>query len=768
MSKNLVIVESPSKAKTIEKILGSNYEVLASVGHCIDLPKSKIGIDIQNDFKPDYKIIKGKKEILEKLKEKSKKASKVFLASDLDREGEAIAWHISKYIDQDSKVKRIEFNEITKTAISNAIRHPRNIDLNLVNSQQARRLLDRIVGYKISPLLWPIVGKKASAGRVQSVSLKLICDLEEEIKNFVSQKYFEIDILINKDIKLNLSEINGEKIDKIFDEQKFKKALLDLENSKVMIDDIKISKKSQKPPVVFKTSTLQQLASSYLGFNATKTMRVAQRLYEGLNIDGESKGLITYMRTDSIRVSEEAKFEAKKYIEKKYGKEYVGNYYVSGNKNIQDAHEGIRPTDIKLSPEKIEKYLTNEEYKLYKLIWERFLVSQFANVKYNQMQIIASKDEYIFKGSINKIIFDGYYKIFKSEDMIQTSNFPELKENTKYDIDEILTKMGDTKPPARYSEASLIKKLESLGIGRPSTYASIIDAIKEKKYVDIVEKRLVPTVFGKEVKTLLENNFKNIMNVKFTASMENKLDDVATGKTFWIDLLKEFYNHLLIEMDVYKQKVDELKNKVIYTDMECSNGKGKMILKSGSFGKYIVCEFDSTEKISIQGIELNEEDLSKDVVEIKDKVKELLEIKKGFKTDMFTPNGSQYLLKIGRFGEYLESEEYENDNLRKSLTKDLKTKIKKGTLKPVNGVYLLKEYFDKLDNENEKILEYAGKCEKCGSEFNIKIGRYGKFLACSGYPKCENIKKIPKSDNVKKRVSKNKTKATTTKKIKKK
>ncbi|WP_156300338.1 type I DNA topoisomerase [Streptobacillus canis] len=765
MAKNLVIVESPSKAKTIEKILGSNYEVLASVGHCIDLPKNTIGIDIENDFKPEYKIIKGKKEILEKLKEKSKLANKVFLASDLDREGEAIAWHISNYIKQDSKVKRIEFNEITKTAISNAIRHPRDINTNLVNSQQARRLLDRLVGYKISPLLWPIVGRNASAGRVQSVALKLVCDLEEEIKNFVSQKYFEIDILINKVIKLNLSQIGEEKIEKIFDEKVFKKAMKDLDNSKVMIDEIKISKKSQKPPVVFKTSTLQQLASSYLGFNATKTMRIAQSLYEGLNIGGESKGLITYMRTDSIRISDEAKFEAKKYIEINYGKEYVGNYFVPGNKNIQDAHEGIRPTDINLTPEYLQQYLSNDEYKLYKLIWDRFLVSQFANVKYDQMQISASKDEYIFKGNINKITFDGYYKVFKSEDMIQTGDFPELNENVEYPIDEILTKTGDTKPPARYSEATLIKKLESLGIGRPSTYASIIDAIKEKNYVEIVEKRLIPTVFGKEVKTLLENNFKHIMNVKFTAGMEGKLDDVATGKTLWVDLLKEFYNHLTNEMDKYKQKVDELKNKVIYTDMECSNGNGKMVLKSGSFGKYIVCELDNKDKISIQGIELTEEDLKNEVVQIKDKVMELMEIKKGMKTDMITPNGKQYLLKVGRFGEYLESEDYANDNLRRTLTKDLKAKIKKGTLKPENGVYKLKEYFDKLDNENDKILELAGKCEKCGREFTIKQGRFGKFLACSGYPECENIKKIPKLDGeIKKTTKKTTTKRTTTKK----
>lgn len=767
MAKNLVIVESPSKAKTIEKILGSNYEVLASVGHCIDLPKNTIGIDIENDFKPEYKIIKGKKEILEKLKEKSKLANKVFLASDLDREGEAIAWHISNYIKQDSKVKRIEFNEITKTAISNAIRHPRDINTNLVNSQQARRLLDRLVGYKISPLLWPIVGRNASAGRVQSVALKLVCDLEEEIKNFVSQKYFEIDILINKVIKLNLSQIGEEKIEKIFDEKVFKKAMKDIDNSKVMIDEIKISKKSQKPPVVFKTSTLQQLASSYLGFNATKTMRIAQSLYEGLNIGGESKGLITYMRTDSIRISDEAKFEAKKYIEINYGKEYVGNYFVPGNKNIQDAHEGIRPTDINLTPEYLQQYLSNDEYKLYKLIWDRFLVSQFANVKYDQMQISASKDEYIFKGNINKITFDGYYKVFKSEDMIQTGDFPELNENVEYPIDEILTKTGDTKPPARYSEATLIKKLESLGIGRPSTYASIIDAIKEKKYVEIVEKRLIPTVFGKEVKTLLENNFKHIMNVKFTAGMEGKLDDVATGKTLWVDLLKEFYNHLTNEMDKYKQKVDELKNKVIYTDMECSNGNGKMVLKSGSFGKYIVCELDNKDKISIQGIELTEEDLKNEVVQIKDKVMELMEIKKGMKTDMITPNGKQYLLKVGRFGEYLESEDYANDNLRRTLTKDLKAKIKKGTLKPENGVYKLKEYFDKLDNENDKILELAGKCEKCGREFTIKQGRFGKFLACSGYPECENIKKIPKLDGeIKKTTKKTTTKKTTTKKTK--
>ncbi|CAM3449494.1 type I DNA topoisomerase [Pseudostreptobacillus hongkongensis] len=760
MSKNLVIVESPSKAKTIKNILGSNYEVLASVGHVIDLPKKKIGIDIKNDFKPQYEIISDKKDILDNLKSKAKKADKVYLASDLDREGEAIAWHISNYIDQGDKVRRIEFNEITKTAIFNAVKHPRKINQDLVDSQQARRLLDRIVGYKISPLLWPMVGKNASAGRVQSVALKLICELEDEIKNFVSQKYFELGILIEKNISLDLYQINDEKIDKIYDEAVFNKSVKDIKDKEVLITELKTSKKTQKPPVVFKTSTLQQLASSYLGYNATKTMRIAQKLYEGIDVNGETKGLITYMRTDSIRVSDDAKQQAKKFIEENYGKEYVGNYYVTNkSKNIQDAHEGIRPTYVELTPEDIKGSLTNDEYKLYKLIWDRFIVSQFASVKYDQLQIKAEYREYKFKGTLNKITFDGYYKIYKDEDAISTFNFPSLDMNKEYKIDELITKNGETKPPTRYSEATLIKKLESLGIGRPSTYASIIEAIKSKNYVDVVEKRLMPTSFGKEVKQELDKNFKKIMNVKFTAEMENSLDEVANGKLNWIELLKSFYEKLEIEMKKYKEIQEDIKNKIIYTDMPCSDGNGKMLLKTGNFGKYLVCEFNSKDKISISGIEINDDDIKNDFVEIKDKVEVLLENKKGYKTDVFTENGKMYLLKNGRFGEYLESEDYENDNLRKPLSKEIRAKLKKSSIAVENGILKLNDILQENQNKDNEILENAGKCEKCGRDFVIKTGRYGKFLACSGYPECSNIKRIAKTAT-----TKTKRKTTSTKK----
>lgn len=400
MKKFLVIVESPSKAKTIEKILGKNYEVQASYGHVVDLPKSTLGIDIENGFIPKYKTIKGKGELLKKLKTKAKSSDIVYLASDLDREGEAIAWHISNYIKLPEKMKRIVFNEITATAIKNAIKKPREIDINLVDAQQTRRLLDRIVGYKISPLLWKTINRNASAGRVQSVTLKIICDLEDEIKSFVPKKYREFSVLLKNNIELKLSKIDGEKVDKIFDET-FELKLPEY----ILATKVDIKKKTQRPPLVFKTSTMQQLAASYLGFSASKTMRIAQQLYEGLEIAGQTKGLITYMRTDSTRVSKEAQEQAAKYIEQNLGKEYVGKYF-SKDKNAQDAHEGIRPSYMELEPDKISGYLSKDQNKLYNLIWRRFITSQIAAVKYDQLHIIANEANLEFSGTVNKITFE--------------------------------------------------------------------------------------------------------------------------------------------------------------------------------------------------------------------------------------------------------------------------------------------------------------------------------------------------------------------------
>ena len=742
MARKLVIVESPSKAKTIEKILGRNYEVVASYGHVIDLPKTKIGIDVENNFEPQYKVIKGKGEVLKKLKEKSKSADAVYLASDQDREGEAIAWHISNYIKQPDKVKRIEFNEITKTAVNNAIKNPRDINNNLVNAQQARRLLDRIVGYKISPLLWKIINRNASAGRVQSVALKLICDLEDEINAFVPQKYWEVSALIEKDINLNLVKIADEKVDKIFDEKVVKKLKKDLKNESLTLEKIEVKKKSQRPPLVFKTSTLQQLASSYLGYGASKTMRIAQQLYEGLAINGENKGLITYMRTDSTRISVDALNMAKDYITKNYGEKYVGKYIVKNSKsNVQDAHEGIRPSDINLVPDDIKVYLTNEQYRLYKLIWDRFLVSQFAAMQYEQMQINAVNGNYNFRGTINKVVFDGYYKIFKDEDEIKTGDFPELKEGNVHPIDKLNVEEGITKPPTRFSEATLVKKLESEGIGRPSTYASIVETLKSREYVELIEKRFHPTYLGYEVKDELVKNFKDIMNVKFTANMEKELDKVEEGTVEWVQLLRTFYDSLEKDIDKFEKEIDKIKNRRIVSDVLDSEGN-PMVLKTGLYGKYLISETNEKEKISLKGIAISPEVLKKGEIFVKEEVEKLQNNKKGILTDYFDEEGNRYVLKVGRFGEYLESENYEKDEKRMSLPAELKQKYKKGAVIELDGVLQISDEMKRLQEIDRKIIEEAGACEFCGKPYEIKTGRFGKFLACTGYPECKTIKNI--------------------------
>lgn len=737
MKKFLVIVESPSKAKTIEKILGKNYEVQASYGHVVDLPKSTLGIDIENGFIPKYKTIKGKGELLKKLKTKAKSSDIIYLASDLDREGEAIAWHISNYIKLPEKMKRIVFNEITATAIKNAIKKPREIDINLVDAQQTRRLLDRIVGYKISPLLWKTINRNASAGRVQSVTLKIICDLEDEIKSFVPKKYREFSVLLKNNIELKLSKIDGEKVDKIFDET-FELKLPEY----ILATKVDIKKKTQRPPLVFKTSTMQQLAASYLGFSASKTMRIAQQLYEGLEIAGQTKGLITYMRTDSTRVSKEAQEQAAKYIEQNLGKEYVGKYF-SKDKNAQDAHEGIRPSYMELEPDKISGYLSKDQNKLYNLIWRRFITSQIAAVKYDQLHIIANEANLEFSGTVNKITFDGYYKYQKSQEDIITQDLPDIKENDKLEIDKILTKDGITKAPARYTEATIIKKLETEGIGRPSTYASIIDTLLTREYVILEDKKLVPTNLGYDVKEELEEHFKNIMNIKFTANMENELDEIADGKKEWHKILKEYYNSLEKDIDKYENDINKLKELKVLTDV-LDSSKKPMLLKTGIYGKYLISETNEEEKISLKGIEVPKEEIKQGYVKVKEKVEKLIEEKKGTLTD-YEEDGVKFYQKLGRFGAYLESENYAEDKKRLTLSPLIRAKLKKGEIKVEDGLLHISQYILKEKEENERIIKQAGLCEKCSKPFIIKKGRFGKFLACSGYPECKNIKNIKKS-----------------------
>jgi DNA topoisomerase-1 len=746
--KNLVIVESPAKAKTIEKILGKDFHVVASFGHVRDLPKSKLGVDVENNFKPSYSTIKGKGEVIKNLKDMAKKSDKVFLASDPDREGEAIAWHIAYALKlSENDPNRIEFNEITETAIKDSIKHPRKIDMDKVNAQQARRILDRLVGYGISSLLWKSISSNTSAGRVQSVALKLICDLEDEIKKFIPVKFWEIKGEFTNKLKLSLYKVEDKKIDKLTDE-KVVEEIKKVEKKDFEVIEAKVSKKSKNSPLPLKTSTLQQLASSYLGFSASKTMRIAQGLYEGIDIEGTHKGLITYMRTDSTRISDDAVEMAKNYILENFGKEYLGVKKVSKSKQkIQDAHEAIRPTDINLTPDSLKNTLDKDQQKLYKLIWERFVISQLAPMKYEQFELVCNYDKFSFRGTINKIIFDGYYKIFKEEEDLPLGEFPDIKVGDILKLEKLLIKEDYTKPPSRFTESSLVKKLEAEGIGRPSTYATIIETLKKREYVALEGKSFVPTALGYEIKNKLDENFPNIMNIKFTAELENELDEVAEGEKDWISLLSVFYKDLKYYIDKFKIKVEEEMSRIIESDVPCSCGKGNMILKTGRFGRYLACpneEDGCKERISLKGIEIPAEEIENGKIYVKEKVEELVKAKKGKETDVLTSTGAKYLLKTGRFGSYLESENFSEDNDRMPLPPEIRKMLANNKIEEKDGVMQINTELKKIKDEEDRILKAAGRCEKCGRPFKISRGRWGKFLACTGYPECKNIKKIEK------------------------
>ena len=746
--KNLVIVESPAKAKTIEKILGKDFHVVASFGHVRDLPKSKLGVDVENNFKPSYSTIKGKGEVIKNLKDMAKKSDKVFLASDPDREGEAIAWHIAYALKlSENDPNRIEFNEITETAIKDSIKHPRKIDMDKVNAQQARRILDRLVGYGISSLLWKSISSNTSAGRVQSVALKLICDLEDEIKKFIPVKFWEIKGEFTNKLKLSLYKVEDKKIDKLTDE-KVVEEIKKVEKKDFEVIEAKVSKKSKNSPLPLKTSTLQQLASSYLGFSASKTMRIAQGLYEGIDIEGTHKGLITYMRTDSTRISDDAVEMAKNYILENFGKEYLGVKKTSKSKQkIQDAHEAIRPTDINLTPDSLKNTLDKDQQKLYKLIWERFVISQLAPMKYEQFELVCNYDKFSFRGTINKIIFDGYYKIFKEEEDLPLGEFPDIKVGDILKLEKLLIKEDYTKPPSRFTESSLVKKLEAEGIGRPSTYATIIETLKKREYVALEGKSFVPTALGYEIKNKLDENFPNIMNIKFTAELENELDEVAEGEKDWISLLSVFYKDLKYYIDKFKIKVEEEMSRIIESDVPCSCGKGNMILKTGRFGRYLACPNEKDgckERISLKGIEIPAEEIENGKIYVKEKVEELVKAKKGKETDVLTSTGAKYLLKTGRFGSYLESENFSEDNDRMPLPPEIRKMLANNKIEEKNGVMQINTELKKIKDEEDRILKAAGRCEKCGRPFKISRGRWGKFLACTGYPECKNIKKIEK------------------------
>lgn len=598
MADKLIIVESPSKANTIKKFLGSNVKVVASMGHIRDLPKSKMGIDIENDFEPQYINIRGKASLINSLKKDAKAAKTVYLATDPDREGEAIAWHLAYLLGiPEDAICRVTFNEITKETVKESIKNPRKIDKNLTDAQQARRVLDRIVGYKISPILWKKVKRGLSAGRVQSVAVKLIVDRENEIIAFIPEEYWNIYATLSKNKEKFIAKFygkDGKKIE-LHKEEEVKEILKNIENAKYIVQDVKKGEKKRTPAPPFTTSTMQQEASRKLGFAIKKTMQVAQGLYEGVKVpDKGTVGLITYMRTDSTRISEEARASAKMHITEKYGENYYENRYYKTKSGAQDAHEGIRPTYVELEPEKIKDSLTSDQYKLYRLIYNRFIASQMAQAVYDTISANITANSYNFKANGQTLKFKGFMTLYVEDKDVKTteddeSNVPELVVGEEVKKEKIDSKQSFTEPPPRYTEASLVKALEEKGIGRPSTYATIISTILERRYIQKEQKQLVPTDLGKIVNKLLTENFKDIINIEFTADIENQFDEIAEGKEPWKQVIREFYTPFEQEVEKVDKELEHVKLEEEVTDIKCDKCGKNMVVKYGRYGKFLAC-----------------------------------------------------------------------------------------------------------------------------------------------------------------------------------
>ena len=596
MAHYLVIVESPAKAKTINRFLGKNYTVVASNGHVRDLPKSQLGIDVDNDFEPKYITIRGKGEILSMLRKEAKKADKVYLATDPDREGEAISWHLAAALNlADKDIHRITFNEITKKAVKESLKKPRKIDMNLVDAQQARRILDRLVGYKISPILWKKVKRGLSAGRVQSVALWLICDRERKIDAFIPEEYWTVDVILHADgsskpLRAKLTAIDGNKAE-IHSKEEADQICADLEQAQYKIESMKSGHRTHKQPLPFTTSTLQQEASRKLNFSTQKTMRIAQQLYEGVNLKGiGARGLVTYIRTDSVRVSSQAVAAAASFIKDKYGESYVGNnYFTNKNKAMQDAHEAIRPSDVTLEPDMIKESLTADQYKLYDLIWKRFVASRMAAAKFDTVQVLIKNGKYEFKANGSRMTFDGWRKIYKTSNPEDEVNIPKLSEGEILDLKKLIKEQKFTQPPARYTEASLVKEMEEQNIGRPSTYASIISVLVNRKYVKRVKKSLEPTKLGFDVIGILQVYFSDIVDVKFTGEMEDNLDSVELGEKDWKKVISDFYKGFSEELKVADREVERIEKEVVLSDEVCEICGKPMAIKEGRFGRFLAC-----------------------------------------------------------------------------------------------------------------------------------------------------------------------------------
>ncbi len=599
MIDKLVIVESPAKANTIKKFLGGNSKVVASMGHIRDLPKSKMGIDIEHDFEPEYINIRGKASLINSLKKDAKDAKNVYLATDPDREGEAIAWHLAYILGLDPKtVYRVTFNEITKNAVKNGIANPRTIDLNLTDAQQARRVLDRIVGYKISPVLWKKVQKGLSAGRVQSVAVRLIVEREEEIENFIPEEYWNITLVASDKAtktKFDCKFIgkNGKKIE-LHSKEEVDKILADLEGAKYIVKEVKKGEKKRTPAPPFTTSTMQQEASRKLNFPIKKTMSVAQGLYEGVKLPELGlTGLITYMRTDSTRISEEARKVAREIVTSKYGEEYYENRYYKTKSEAQDAHEAIRPAHIEISPESIKDSLTSDQYKLYRLIYNRFIASQMSSAIYDTLTVNIDGNDYNFRANGQTLKFKGFMILYvETDDNAEEEEFtkiPKLEVNEEVKKEELKSKQSFTEPPPRYTEASLVKTLEEKGIGRPSTYAPTITTILTRRYIEKVQKQLVPTDLGKIVNKLLIENFADIVNVEFTAKIEEEFDKIAEGNEKWKNVIRNFYGPFEQTVERVEKELEHVKLEQEVSDVPCEKCGRMMVVKFGRYGKFLAC-----------------------------------------------------------------------------------------------------------------------------------------------------------------------------------
>lgn len=710
--KNMVIVESPAKAKTIGKYLGSSFFVCSSMGHVRDLPEKKLSVDVENNFTPEYKIMPSRKKLVSELLADSKKADTIYLASDLDREGEAIAWHLTKALEiPEEKTRRVTFNEITKDAILKAFQHPSPINMAKVNAQQARRILDRLVGYQISPILWKKISKGLSAGRVQSVAVRLIVEREKEIREFKSQEYWKITAELTvaaedrdkikdvKNFKALLQKFNNENVE-VKNESQSKVIIQELQKAAYIVANVKKQTKRNNAPPPFTTSLLQQQASTRLQFSAKKTMLIAQQLYEGIDIGAEGAvGLITYMRTDSFHISEQALASCRKLIVDVYGENYLPekpNVHASDKKGTQGAHEAIRPTAAEHPPESIKNHLTKDQYKLYELIWNRFVASQMKPALYAVTDVEIAAGQYTFKAKGRELLFDGHTRVSGHELEKEEQILPPLEKDQRLELIELAPTQHFTQPPPRFTEASLVKTLEKLGIGRPSTYAAIISTIQERGYVKQEKRAFYATELGTLVTEKLIEHFSKIMDVKFTSHMEDELDKIEDEKIEWLNVLREFYDPFKTDLEKAAGEMKSVKGTPEESNQMCTLCGKPMVIRWGRHGKFLGCSAFPTCKSTLP---LDERGVPAPPETTDQKCEKC---------------GSAMVVKTSRHGKFLACSAYPNCKNTKSLTGET----------------------TKVEPTNEK-------CEKCGSPMVIRFSKRGRFMGCSAYPKCRNIKSLP-------------------------